>query len=315
MRLQPGDLARGFPLFCYLFLIMGSYVVARAARDALFLDKYDPDKLPYVDIPIAVLVGFVVAGYIRLGRGRSLRNLLMGSLFFYASNCLLFWWLGRSFELPWLYPAIYVWVGMFGVLAVSQVWTLANYMLTTREAKRVFGVLASGATLATILGGLFVNVVVNKLGTESLFLAMAVAMLLCAGLVVLIWRQRRTGGTAEEERRESASQDAPRSLLQSLQLVRGSPHLLAIAGLILLAGAIAADLAVAAALRAGPGSFCGSGGAAAGLDRGADLGLALGGHRAAGQHQRLPVLHRQVQRRAALSAHPRQHKGAGEVVH
>lgn len=238
MKLQPGDLTRGLPLFCYLFLIMGSYMVARVARDALFLDKYDAKQLPFVDIPIAVLVGFVVAGYIRLGRGISLRNLLMGSLFFYASNCLLFWWLGHSFELPWLYPVIYVWVGMYGVLAVSQVWTLANYVLTTREAKRVFGLLASGATAGAILAGLFVNVMVNRFGTESLFLAMAVAMVLCAGLVVLIWRQGRTGGTAVEEREESASPDAPRSLLQSLGLVRGSPHLLAIAGLILAANIV-----------------------------------------------------------------------------
>ena len=28
MKLQPGDLARGLPLFCYLFLVMGSYMVA-----------------------------------------------------------------------------------------------------------------------------------------------------------------------------------------------------------------------------------------------------------------------------------------------
>ncbi len=238
MKLQPGDLARGLPLFCYLFLIMGSYMMARVVRAALFLDKFDAEQLPFVDITIAVLVGFVVAGYIRVGRGVSLRNLLMGSLFFYAANWLLFWWLAYSFELPWLYPVIYVWVSMYGVLAVSQVWTLANYMLTTREAKRVFGLLASGATLGAILGGKFVNVMVNKFGTESLFLAMAAAMVLCAGLVVLIWRQRRTGGTAVEEREESASRDAPRSLLQSLQLVRGSSYLLAIAGLILVANIV-----------------------------------------------------------------------------
>jgi hypothetical protein len=54
-----------------------------------------------------------------------------------------------SYESGALFIVIYIWVGVFSVLAPSQVWTLANYVLTTREAKRSFGFIGSGA----ILGG------------------------------------------------------------------------------------------------------------------------------------------------------------------
>ena len=48
----------------------------------------------------------------------------------------------------------YIWVGILGVLAPTQVWTLANYLLTTREAKRVFGLVGAGGITGWIFSGL-----------------------------------------------------------------------------------------------------------------------------------------------------------------
>jgi hypothetical protein len=45
-----------------------------------------------------------------------------------------------------------------GVIAAAQVWTLANYVLTTREAKRLFGFIGSGAISGNIVGGFVENV-------------------------------------------------------------------------------------------------------------------------------------------------------------
>ncbi|MFQ5926164.1 MAG: Npt1/Npt2 family nucleotide transporter [Terriglobia bacterium] len=238
LRLERGDFARGSSLFSYMFLILASVIMAKPARDALFLEKYAAKDLPYVDIAIALLGGFVVAGYIRAGRGHNLRNLLIGSLLFYAINCLLFWWLALGYEPPWLFPVIYVWVGIFSVLAVSQVWTLANYVLTVREAKRVFGLVGGGAISGAIVGAAFGRIMVPQFGTKSLFLAMMVALLGCAGLVVLIWRQKRASEAEAETPEETASQGTPQNVLQSLRLLRQSPYLKAIAGLFLSASLV-----------------------------------------------------------------------------
>jgi hypothetical protein len=56
------------------------------------------------------------------------------------------------------------------VLAPTQVWTLANYVLTTREARRVFGLRAGGAIAGGIFAGFFPKVVAKTFGTESLLL-------------------------------------------------------------------------------------------------------------------------------------------------
>ncbi len=235
LGLNGRELRRAFPIFAYLFLTRASSVASKAARDALFLDRYRAIDLPYVDIAIAGLVGIAASLYIWFGHRTNLRNLQVGSLAFFALNALFFWWWAAvaSYESGTLFILIYIWVGVFSVLAPSQVWTLANYVLTTREAKRSFGFIGSGAILGWIVGGLATRTGVSRFGTENMLGFVALSLFLCAGLVVMIWR----------ERPDYVGNDTPASghvrdrfpLWGSLRLIRESAYLKAIAALILLA--------------------------------------------------------------------------------
>jgi ATP:ADP antiporter, AAA family len=229
LNLRPGELRRSVPLFAYLFLVIASYLVGRVVRDTLFLSRFPAAQLPYADIATALTAGVVVAIYIRVGRRSSLRNLLLGSLLLFASNCVLFWVLARFYPVSWLYPVIYAWDGIFGVLAPTQVWTLANHVLTTREARRVFGFLAGGGIVGGIFAGLFSKVVAKAFGTESLLLGMALFLSLCLPLVVQIWRQHQE---AVQGSAEAPAEQGPRNLRESMRLVFSSTYLRAIAALI-----------------------------------------------------------------------------------
>jgi len=231
LNLQAGELRLGAPLFAYLFLVIASYLVGRVVRDSLFLSRFPAAQLPYADIATAVTVGGLIAVYIRLGRHSSLRSLLLGSLMLFASNCLLFWVLARFYLVTWLYPVIYIWDGMFGVLAPAQVWTLANHVLTTREARRVFGLLASGAIAGGIFAGYFSKVVAENFGTESLLLGMAIFLLACLPLVLIICR-RHQELVPDAELAEEPVEQGPRNLRESMARVSISPYLRAIATLI-----------------------------------------------------------------------------------
>ena len=239
---QPGDLRRALPLFSYLFLIIAALVVGKVARDALFLDRFQALQLPYVDMAIALIIGLVVAFYIRLGRQVSVTGLMGGSLLFFALNALGFWWLARWHQPAWLYPVLYIWVGILGVLAPTQAWTLANYVLTTRAAKRLFGLIGSGAILGGIFGGFFSNTLAKRFGTEGLLLVMALFFLACASLVPLIWRQREeiVSGAADQD--PARHREGPRNLAESLRVVLGSPHLRATA-LVILLGSVVTTIA------------------------------------------------------------------------
>ena len=69
---------------------------------------------------------------------------------------------------------------MFGVVAPAQVWTLANYVLTTREAKRLYGFIGSGAIAGESSAATCVKQRSRQFGAESTLVGMAVALLLCA---------------------------------------------------------------------------------------------------------------------------------------
>ena len=168
LDLRAGELERGLLLFAYLFLVIASFVVGKSIRDALFIDEFGALLLPYADIGVATLVGLWVSVYLRLARRLSLRQLLVCSLLFFAVNCLIFWVIALNSRPAWLTPVIYVWVGMFGVVAPAQVWTLATAVLTTREAKRMYGFIGSGATSGWIVGGYLTQVIAARYGAEAL---------------------------------------------------------------------------------------------------------------------------------------------------
>lgn len=238
LRLERGDLRRGLLLFSFLFLVMWSYLVSRVVRDALYLDQYDPSRLPFADLAIAVLTGFVVSLYLLIGKKTTLRNLLAGAQVFFALNCLAFWWLSLAdANAPWLYPVIYIWVGLMGVLAPAQVWTLANFVMTAREAKRIFAFVQSGAISGAVVGGLFSGYAAKQFGTPNLLLAIAAAFALCALLVVRIWGERAALLPTDEFEGVGAT-EAPPPLFESLRRIWSAPYLRVLAGLILVASLV-----------------------------------------------------------------------------
>ncbi|MGH7505843.1 MAG: NTP/NDP exchange transporter, partial [Longimicrobiales bacterium] len=235
LGLGPRELARAIPLFTYLFLTIAGSVASKAARDALFLDRFEATDLPYVDIAVAVLVGLIAGIYIRLGARTNLRNLQVASLLAFAATAVAFWWAARrtAGETGVLFAIIYVWVGALSVLIPTQVWTLANYVMTTREAKRSFGFIGGGAILGWIVGGFATRVLAARFGTESALLWVAATLVASAWLVWLVWSRRPAHFAADDAAAEAVLPAA--GLWPSFTMVRGSAYLTAIASVVWLA--------------------------------------------------------------------------------
>ena len=232
LNIHPGDLGRGTLLCACLFLVITTYKIGGVAGPALFLSRFQASQLAYADISSAVLVILVVAGYVRLARRVPLQGLLLGSTLFFASNCVLFWGLIHYLHLAWLFPVFYVWVKLFGVLVPTQIWTLANYVLTTREAKRVFGMVGGGGIAGWIFSGFFSKTIAKRFGAESLLLGMVLFLLICTGLIVLIWRRGLVARDGADEATRESAHGVPRNLFGSMQVVFSSSYLRAIAAVV-----------------------------------------------------------------------------------
>jgi len=234
LRLQPGDLTRGGLLFAYLLLVMCAYVVGQVARDALFLGRFAASRLPFADMTLFVVVAVVAAAYVRVGRRLGLRRVLVGSLAGFGLLGLGFAALAHRGAPAWLYPVVYVWVGVFGVLAPAQVWTLANYVLRPREARRLFGIVGAGATLGAALGGFLSNATARRFGAESLLVLMSAVVLAATPLVGPLWHRRHQLDSAPLPEEQDAG------LPTSLDVILDSGHLRAIAGIVLLSSFVTA---------------------------------------------------------------------------
>jgi AAA family ATP:ADP antiporter len=229
LNIHEGDLPRGLLLSSCLFLIISAYVIGKVARDTLFLGEFAAVRLPYADIASGVLVGFIVFLYLRLGRRMSLGKLLIASPLVFAGMCLLFWVLAHYYNPRWLFPVFYIWVGIFGVLAPTQVWTLANYLLTTREAKRIFGMVGGAGICGWIFAGYISKIVTESFGTESLLLVMTALLLPCAALMAVASKSGELAPDPGKNLQSSLSGSGRNDLRDSLRSVFSSPYLRAIA--------------------------------------------------------------------------------------
>jgi AAA family ATP:ADP antiporter len=236
LGLGRGELRLGLLLFAYLFLVIAACSMGGSMANSLFLSKFRAVQLPLADLASVAAVMALMAGYMRLARAVPLRNLLVGSLLGFAALNLLFWWLVSSAPTDGLMPVVFVWVGIAGALAPMQVWTLANHVLTLRQAKRLLPVIGSGSILGGICGGAVTKAVTRARGTETLLLVIAVVFVACAALMPFICRRPRTALGADAPRPTVPKKSA---LGVAASTVWHSPYLRLIAAIACLASFIA----------------------------------------------------------------------------
>jgi AAA family ATP:ADP antiporter len=64
-----------------------------------------------------------------------------------------YWVLLTYIDRGWSHYAFYIWSAMVSVIAVAQLWTLANQIFNPDEGKRLFGLLTAGGTFGGAAAG------------------------------------------------------------------------------------------------------------------------------------------------------------------
>jgi AAA family ATP:ADP antiporter len=227
--IRPGE---GLPVllsFTYIGVVIASYVLARAIRNGLFIQAYGPYALVYVAAASPVVLSLFVPAYTALAARLGARRVTTAALLFLSLNVLVFWYAFRQDPTPRLTAVFYVWVNCFGVIAPVHAWSYASALFDTRQAKRLFGLIGSGASLGAIVGGFLARVLVEPMGGSiNLLLVLALLILLAAVVVTVAnTRIRRRGAM-----RIGRPTNAP--LMQTARAIIGSPYLRLIAAVVFL---------------------------------------------------------------------------------
>ena len=224
LDVRPGEERAVVLTFLYVALAVAGFLLAKPIRNGLFLSQYGAYGLvyAYVAVPLVLTLALPIYGAIASRIGA--RAVMTGSLLFFGANVLAFWYVFRYHGSGGVAFVFYVWVNCFGVVVPVQAWTFASTVFDTRQARRLFGVIGSGASAGAVIGGLLARELARRIGTVNLLLVLAGLIFLAALIVTLAWKERRPSLKATSARRRP-----PLKLFEAFGVVRRSRYLVALA--------------------------------------------------------------------------------------
>lgn len=214
-------------------LLIGANSLIKILRDSIFLGHHSVSELPYLYILVAIIAGVVIAAYSRYTAHTSILRLILATNGTILAAIIFFWVVLSYFDPPWSHYAFYIWSAMATVIAVAQVWTLANHIFTEAEGKRYFGLIAAGGTVGGIVASFGSSWSVH-LSVESNHLFWVVAVIYVLGSLLVIAVESRFTRNATEP--EIPSLEGPQAANRSDgigALLLGSGYLRSIAVIIL----------------------------------------------------------------------------------
>jgi AAA family ATP:ADP antiporter len=229
LDVKPGE---GLPVlltFLYIAVVVAAFLLAKPIRNGLFLHQYSAYAIVYVYVTVPLVLSVFVPAYTRIAARFGSRRVTAGTLVFFSTNALAFWLLFRFAPFHLLPGIFYVWVNCFAVIAPVQAWSFANSQFDTRQARRLFGLFGSSASLGAIAGGVLARFLVEPVGgTINMLLVLAALILAAAGIVAAADRLVRNPGLARRGRPSSTR------LRDTMAEILRSPYLRLIAALIFL---------------------------------------------------------------------------------
>ncbi|HEX4854524.1 NTP/NDP exchange transporter [Arenimonas sp.] len=219
------------------FLLFTGYFMLRPVRETMGIaGGVDNLQWLFTGTFVATLLAIPLFGAIATVAPR--RRILPWTYGFFASNLLGFAAaIAAAPENPWLARAFYIWLSVFNLLAISVAWSVLADVFATGQAKRLFALMAAGASAGGLAGPLLGIALVGWIGQAGLMVVATAFLLASAGCALALqrWRERQPLPPGE--------QAAPRAPLggnpfAGISTVLRSPYLMGIALFVVLLASV-----------------------------------------------------------------------------
>jgi len=225
---SPGEGFSALLLFANVFLLLAAYYVLKVVRDTLIVTQSGAEATAYWTAGQALVLLFVVPAYGFLASKVNRIRLVTLSTLFFVSHLFVFFALGSSGVR--VDVAFYLWLGVFNMFVVAQFWAFANDIYTEEQGKRLFPVIAVGASAGAWVGSAVIERAFESVGAYWAMVIGGSTLVLC--VLLTLWvnqREMSRGGATEKTKAET-----PLGKAGGFQLVLGNRYLLLIAVLILI---------------------------------------------------------------------------------
>ncbi len=204
LSVKPHETKATLASFCFVFILMASYFILRPVRDALASDWSDQEVSFLWNINFFVST-FIVALYGYAISKFKFRNIVPIVYSFFAATFVIFYFGISIVEDRILIDKIfYLWVSVFSLFHISVFWSFMADTFNKEQAKRLFSVIAVGASAGALVGPLIPTLFAKHLGIEILMLIASCGLMLVIPIIFYIYRQKYTvlGNTELEVNQE-----------------------------------------------------------------------------------------------------------------
>ena len=177
-KIEPNEIRAVLVSFAFIFSILAAYYIIRSVRDGMSSDWSDAELSTIWTFTFFISF-LVVSFYGYICSKVKFKYLVPGVYGFFALSFVLLFLLINFFpELNLINQIFYVWVSVFSLLNISVFWSFMADTYNKEQAKRLFGFIASGASLGAIFGPTISLIFASRLGSESLVLISAVMLII-----------------------------------------------------------------------------------------------------------------------------------------
>ena len=128
-----------------VFVVLASYYILKPVRDALILTEGGAEVKAYLYAGTAVILLVLVPAYGGFAARVNRIRLITWITLFFISHLGIFYFLGLAGVQ--VGAAFFIWVSIFSLLVMAQIWAFANDLFTEEQGKRLFPIVGVGAAL------------------------------------------------------------------------------------------------------------------------------------------------------------------------
>jgi AAA family ATP:ADP antiporter len=228
-RIEPNELRATFASFGFVFILMTAYYILKPVRDAMASDWSDAEVSWLWTINLFITLGLNFLYGLALSVAR-LRVVVPALYAFFALS-----FAGFAFgtdqlgNVALVHKAFYVWISVFALFHVSVFWSFMADLFSREQAGRLFGFIASGASVGGLVGPLLPVFLAGAVSHRGLMVIAAALLALVIPTIAYLERLKVTELHNAGDGTAQARQSLGGNPFAGFTLLFRSPFLLGIA--------------------------------------------------------------------------------------
>ena len=228
-RVEPNEIQATVLSFAFVFVLMTAYFILRPVRDSLSSDWTDAQlswlwtSTFFISVIAVSLYGAVIS--------RIRMRVIVPSMYaFFAATFVAFYIAGKTLgDNDLVNRAYYVWLSVFSLYHLSVFWTFMSGLYNKEQAKRLFAIIAMGATAGAIAGPFFATLFAQKIGNLNLLLIAALLLVLPITFIGRLERLRVSDlGNSDTQTNLESGRELSANPFSGFKTFVSNPYLLAI---------------------------------------------------------------------------------------